>query len=74
MWLAVYFPYDKMSLFSLIYWPDDKPTVFIPIEARRASAGISPSETVLISREINYCDRNTTYPLYITGFHCHRTY
>ena len=43
-------------------------TVFILIEARRASAGISPSETVLISGENNYCDRNTTYPIYITSF------
>ena len=50
------------SLFEVIY------TVFVPIEARRASAGISPSETVLISRENNYCGRNTTYPLYITSF------
>ena len=51
-------------------------TMFVPIEARRASAGISPSETVLISRENNYmyCDRNTTYPLYITSFHCYMTY
>ena len=49
-------------------------TVFILIEARRASAGISPSETVLISGENNYCDRNTTYPLYITSFHCYMTY
>ena len=48
-------------------------TVFVPIEARRASAGITPSETVLISRE-NNCDRNTTYPLYITSFHCYMTY
>ena len=46
-------------------------TVFVPIEARHASTGISPSETVLISRENNYCDRNTTYPLYITSFHCY---
>ena len=49
-------------------------TVFVPIEARRASAGISPSETVLISRENYYCDINTTYPLYITSFHCYVTY
>ena len=49
-------------------------TVFILIEARRASAGISPSETVLIYGENNYCDRNTTYPLYITSFHCCMTY
>ena len=42
--------------------------MFILIEAWRASAGISPSEMVLISRENNYCDRNTTYPLYITSF------
>ena len=48
--------------------------VFILIEARCASAGISPSETVLISGENNYCDRNTTYPLYITSFHCYMTY
>ena len=47
-------------------------TVFVLIEARRSSAGISPSETVLISRENNYCD--TTYPLYITSFHCYMTY
>ena len=40
-------------------------TVFILIEARHASAGISPSETVLISGENNYCDRNTTYPLQV---------
>ena len=33
-------------------------TVSILIEAR-ASAGISPSETVLISGENNYCNRNT---------------
>ena len=49
-------------------------TVFILIEARCASAGISPSEMVLISGENNYCDRNTTYPLYITSFHCYMTY
>ena len=49
-------------------------TVFIVIEAQRASAGISPSETVLISRENNYCDRNTTLPLYITSCHCCMTY
>ena len=42
-------------------------TVFILIEARRASAGILLSETVLISGENNYmyCDRDTTLPLYI---------
>ena len=34
-------------------------------------AGISPSETVLISGENNYCDINTTYPLYITSVHCY---
>ena len=35
------------------------------------SAGISPSETeCLLSAENNYCDRNTTYPLYITSSHC----
>ena len=39
-------------------------TVFILIKAWRASAGISPSETVLIFGLNNYCDRNTTYPLY----------
>ena len=49
-------------------------TVFILIEARRASAGISPSEMVLISGENNYCDRNTTYPLYFTSCHCYMTY
>ena len=49
-------------------------TVFILIEARCASAGISPSEMVLISGENNYCDRNTTYPLYIRSFHCYMTY
>ena len=49
-------------------------TMFILIEAQRASAGISPSETVLISRENNYCDRNITYPLHITSFHCCMTY
>ena len=49
-------------------------TIFILIEARRASAGISPSDTVLISGENNYCDRNTTYPLYITRFHGYMTY
>ena len=43
------------------------------IEARRASAGILP-ETVLISGENNYCDRNTTYPLYIASFHCYMTF
>ena len=37
--------------------------MFILMEAWRASAGISPSETVLISGENNYCDRNTTLPL-----------
>ena len=57
--------------YSPIFLPD---TVFILIEARRASAGISPSETVLISGENNYRDRNTTYPLYITSFHCYMTY
>ena len=31
-------------------------TVFVLIEARCASAGISPSETVLISGENNYVD------------------
>ena len=36
-------------------------TVFVPIEAWHASAGIWPSEMVLISGENNYCDRNTTY-------------
>ena len=49
-------------------------TVFILIVARRASAGISTSEMVLISGENNYCDRNTTYPLYITSFQCYMTY
>ena len=49
-------------------------TMFILIEARRASAGISPSETMLICGENNYCDRNTTYPLYITSYHCYMTY
>ena len=49
-------------------------TMFILIEAWRASAGIYPSETVLISGENNYCDRNITYPSYITGFHCYMTY
>ena len=49
-------------------------TVLILMEARRASVGISPSETVLISKESNYCYRNTTYPLYITRFHCYMTY
>ena len=34
----------------------------------RASARIS------LFGENNYCDRNTTYPLYITSFHCYRTY
>ena len=48
--------------------------VFILIEARRASSGISPSEMVLISGENNFCDGNTTYPLYITSFHCYMTY
>ena len=46
----------------------------ILIEAWRASAGISPSEMVLISGENNYCDRNTTDPLYITSFICYMTY
>ena len=27
-----------------------------------------------IPGENNYCDRNTTYPLYITSFHCYMTY
>ena len=49
-------------------------TVFVLIEAP-ASAGISPSETVLIlPAKNNYCDRNTTCPLYITSFHCYMTY
>ena len=40
-------------------------TVFILIEAQHASAWISLSETVLISGENNYCDRNTIYPFLI---------
>ena len=45
-----------------LFFPGNKSsTVFVPIEARRTSARISPSETVLISGENNDCDRNTTY-------------
>ena len=42
--------------------------VFVPIEARLASAGITPSETVLICRENNYCDRNPLTPYILQVF------
>ena len=50
-------------------------TVFILIEARRASAGMSPSEMVLISPEKTIIVIKTLLtPLYITSFHCCMTY
>ena len=43
-------------------------TVFILIEARRASAGISPSETVLISGENNYVIETPLTPCILQVF------
>ena len=46
--------------------------VYPIIEAWHAIAGISPSETVLISGENNYM--YNCYPVYIKSFHCYMIY
>ena len=48
--------------------PQNASTVFILIEAPRASAGISPSETVLISGENNYVIETPLTPCILQVF------
>ena len=63
--LTILIGYSKAHLYPTVAINLPTQPVFILIAARRASAGISPSETVFISGENNYCQSLTPHILQV---------